>query len=253
MSLYYGLGALGVGLAAFYFVFEELRSGFRARKRTKALASDSPLEPEDLARGAGSVEAGDEVTVVGTVTADDPLDVPIGDGECVAYHLDMFLGPNEEGFPYEDHEAATPFSVEGTRAAVEVDDVEELAVEAAGEHRETYRSSVLFDDNPDDLPQELLDFLDADGVPEPSGFGRVEYEQRQVPVGATAAVHGTLERRSGEPVLTAGDGPFVVADREPDSFVEQRPSIAARTVKGAGIYLAASIAFVSVGLVLVIV
>jgi len=215
-------------LAAFYLARAELRRGLRSYRSNKVIESDTAVEPAAVSPG--------ETTVVGTVAANRTLELPIGDEErCVAYYLDMFLGPNDRSWPYEDRTRAVPFRLEDGEASVRVDP-ENVAVEPTADRWHRYSNSILFDENPEDLPERLCEFLDEQDVPLPEGFGGVKYEQKYVAVGDTACVHGVVEKRNGEFVLTDHEGDFFVTDKPPAEFLTDRPSILKITLKEAGIF-----------------
>ncbi|WP_233357394.1 hypothetical protein [Halococcoides cellulosivorans] len=239
MFLYLGIVAVATGLAAVYLAGRELRRGHREYRRRRRIEATTPVPPS-------AVSPGEEATVVGTLDAPDPLDIPIGIGDCVAVFLDVYLGPSDNAVPYSNETLVTPFTVEGESTSVAVDP-EAIDVLTTSDHTDRYRSSLLFDDTPEDLPADVRAFVAEEWLPEPEGSGVVRYEQRYVPAGTTGCVHGTVERRDGD-LVVGGPDAFVV-DATPETFLDRRPSLLRGPIARAGIYLGLALGSIVVGIV----
>lgn len=234
--VYLELALLAAAAVGIYLGYRFVVRGLQVRRQNAAIASTDVAAPGDRLEG--------EVTVAGTVHADDPL--PIGDGECVAAEVEVFqsgLGEDNTFDVGPDGKEGVEFSVGDGDAVVRVDGTD-AAVEASAER--TFHAEVDAGEEPPKRAERIDRW--ADLGPQPSG-GTREYDLEWIEAGDEVHAYGHVERRDGEPVLTDGGGAFFVTDEDPERLLEDRKhDLKIAMAKGVGA-LAAGVGALVVGVV----
>lgn len=238
MSLYAGLFLLGLAATGLYLTRKTAvdLSGALGRAR---LASDAvPVSPAEASPG--------DTDVVGRAVAESPAGLPIGDDECVATYLHVFVGEYEDKFPVDEETRTVPFRLEADGGAVAVDH-EDVTLETTTDTQ--YKGSWYLIVG--SLPDEVVEFFERAGLPVPTK-PKVAVDQRHVPTGGTAWVHGEVERRDGELVVTGNDGEVVVSDAPPDEFALHRSCRVRSAGFDVGAYAVGTVVCLTAGVVLVL-